>query len=562
MILDVIKVTKNFGFGNVFENISFSLNAGDRVALVGRNGSGKSTLLKIIAGLEDCKGNINLGKNLKIGYLQQGFPDEKDDRVVEDIFREPFEYLEKDMKILKDMEMKMCTLDGEKLEKLVEKYSDFQEAFINKGGYDVENNINYVANGLKIDKKIREQKYDTLSGGEKTLVHFAKILLSKPDLLLLDEPTNHLDIERIEWLEGYLQRFDGAVLVISHDRYFLDKAVKTIIDLEDGGEKYVGNYSYFAKAKEEKTLREFEQYKNEQKKIEELKKAVKRLYDWGRQSDNPTMFRRAKAIQKRIDEMEANAISKPENRKELPIKFDCYKRSGDEVINIKNLSLILGDKLLLDEAKADIRVFDKIALVGKNGTGKSSLIKCILKEIKDYEGEIKIGGGVSIGYLPQLLTFDNESVTILEYVTSHTDLREEGARRLLARFDFYKDDVEKTIGKLSGGEKIRIKIACLLENKVNTLIFDEPTNHIDIFTRETLEDALKDFKGTILFVSHDRYFINKICNGILELKDGKLNYFSGNYDEYKNKDIKKTIVEEKPIVKINKPKISKGGKWS
>jgi ATPase subunit of ABC transporter with duplicated ATPase domains len=331
--------------------------------------------------------------------------------------------------------------------------------------------------------------------------------------------------------------------------------------LEDGGEKYEGNYSYFVKEKEEKELRQFEQYKNEQKKIEELKKAVARLYEWGKKSDNPATFRRAKAIQKRIDEMEANGVSKPQTRKDLPIKFDNSSRGGNEVINIKNLSLILGDKLIFDNASADIRVFEKVALVGKNGTGKSTLLKCILNEINDYDGVIKVGGSVSIGYLPQLLTFDDNKQSVLEYVTSHTELREEGARRTLAKFDFYKDDVEKSVGKLSGGEKIRVKLACLLENKVNTLIFDEPTNHIDIFTRETLEDAMKEFKGTIIFVSHDRYFINSIATSILELNDGKLKMYNGNYDDYKNKDIKvETQVEVKPI-KIKPPKISKGGKW-
>jgi len=561
MLLDVIKVTKNFGFGDVFANISFALNSGDRVALVGRNGCGKSTLLKMIAGIEDYTGSIILAKNTSIGYLQQAFPDESDDRIVEDIIREPFENLIKEQLVLNDLEVKMCSLDGKALEKMVEKYSALQEAFIDKGGYEIDNDINYVVNGLKIDKRIRNQNYDTLSGGEKTLVHFARILLEKPDLLLLDEPTNHLDIERIEWLEGYIQRFKGAVLIVSHDRYFLNKSVNRIIDLEDNGEKCEGNYSYFVKEKEEKELRQFEQYKNEQKKIEELKKAVARLYEWGKKSDNPATFRRAKAIQKRIDELEENGVGKPQTRKNLPIKFDNSGRGGNEVVGIKNLSLILGDKIIFDNASTNIRVFDKVALVGKNGTGKSTLLKCILNEINDYEGEIKVGSSVSIGYLPQLLTFENNKDTILEYVTSHTQLKEEGARRLLAKFDFYKDDVEKSIGKLSGGEKIRVKIACLLENKVNTLIFDEPTNHIDVFTRETLEEAMKDFKGTIIFVSHDRYFINSIATSILELDNCKLKLYEGNYDDYKNKDVKvEEKVEVKPI-KIKPPRISKGGKW-
>ena len=560
MLVDIVKVSKDFGFGEIFSSISFSVNSGDRIGLVGKNGCGKSTLLKMIMGRESYTGQINVAKNIKIACLDQTSPDQSDDRVVEEIFKEPFADVYKKLETMHNWEQKMMTLEGRELEKLVEKYSEFQEKFIEDGGYEVENTINYIVNGLKIDSKLRSQKYDTLSGGEKTLVHFARILLENPDVLLLDEPTNHLDIERIEWLEGYLQRFKGAVIVVSHDRYFLDKVVKKIIDLEDKGEKYVGNYSYFVKEKENKELREFEQYKNEQKKIEELQKAVKRLYEWGMKSDNPAMFRRAKAIQKRIDEMQENAISKPGVRKDLPIKFQKTTRSGDVVFDIKKLSLIMGEKILLDDASAQIRVFDKCALVGKNGSGKSSLIKCIMKEIDDYMGEIYIGGSVAIGYLPQLLTFKNDSETILEYILNNTDLDRQNARKLLARFDFYSEDIDKTISKLSGGEKIRIKIACLLQNKVNTLIFDEPTNHIDIFTREILEDALKEFKGTILFVSHDRYFINNVANKILEINDQKLTLFDGNYDDYKNKDKIEEVIET-PKPQVKQTKVRKGGKW-
>lgn len=560
MILDVCKVSKSYGYDNIFENISFSVNLGDVVGLVGRNGCGKSTMLKIIAGQEDCKGNINIARNTTIGYLEQVSPDLNDDRIVEDIFKEPFYELVSRQKTIDNMAMKMAEVDGAELDRLVDKYSEMLNKFIEDGGYEVENTINYVANGLKISKEIREMPYKYLSGGEKTLVHFARILLSSPILLLLDEPTNHLDIERIEWLQGYIQRFKGGVVVVSHDRYFLDKVANIIIDIEDGGERYVGNYSYFVKEKEEKELRQFEEFKNEQKKIAELKKAVERLYEWGRKSDNPTMFRRAKAIQKRIDAMEENATSKPQVRKELRLNIKNTNRGGDEVIKVKNLSIKYDDREILNNVNLDIYQGEKLALVGKNGSGKTSLIKAILNEINCL-GEIKIGGSVNIGYLPQLLTFDNPKESLLSYVANNTMLKEEGARRLLAKFEFYQDDVERSVSSLSGGEKIRIKLACMLEKDVNTLIFDEPTNHIDIYTREVLEEVLKDFKGTILFVSHDRYFINNVATGILELNDKNIKKFVGNYDDYKNKDKPKIEVVEE-VVKIKKPKISKGGKWS
>ena len=561
MLVDVFKVGKDFGFGELFSNISFSINNGDRIAIVGRNGCGKSTILKMIAGKENYSGTISFAKNLKIGFLEQTAPDRNDDRVVEDILHEPFEYFNKVINQLRSYEEKMCVATDKELEKLVVKYSDLQEKFIADGGYDIENTINYVVNGLKIDNRIRNQNYNTLSGGEKTLVHFARILLDSPDVLLLDEPTNHLDIERVEWLESYLSRFKGGVVIVSHDRYFIDKVVKRIIDLEDNGEKYEGNYTYFAKEKEDKLLREFEVYKNEQKKIEELKKAVAKLYDWGERADNPTLFRRAKAIQRRIDEMESNAVRRPKERKELPIDFGKTERSGRDVVLIDNFSLILGDKLLFDNASAGIYAFDKIAIVGRNGIGKSSLIKCILGQIDDYDGVIKIGASVSIGYLPQILNFDNDNETIVDYVSRSLGITTGESRRILARFEFYKDDVDKSVGKLSGGEKIRVKLACLLENKVNTLIFDEPTNHIDIFTREILEEAIKRFRGTVLFVSHDRYFINSIANRIMEIKDSKIKIFDGNYDDYKHKDdVTKEVVVCKSV-KVKPPKISKGGKW-
>lgn len=560
MLVAINKLSKDFGFGKLFSDISFSVENGERIALVGKNGCGKSTLLRCITGKERYEGMVTFGKGVKVAFLEQTAPDRADGRVVLDILREPFSDIFKRQRELENLAEKMCSLTGSALDKMVEKYSTLQEKFIEDGGYEVDNTINYVVGGLKIDPKLLSRDYDSLSGGEKTLVHFARILLDNPDLLLLDEPTNHLDIERIEWLENYIRRFKGGVILVSHDRYFLDKIATKIIDLEDNGTEYVGNYSHYTREKENKELREFEIFKNEQRKISELKEAVKRLYAWGEKADNPSMFRRAKAIQRRIDEMESRATAKPKNRRAIPIKFGDSKRSGDKVFNVEKLSLILGDKIIFDNASLDIRVRDKVALVGSNGAGKSSLIKCIMGEISDFDGNVSIGSSVRIGYLPQLLVFEDDRETLLDYVNRCTGLNNEQARRILARFEFFKEDIEKSVGSLSGGEKIRLRIACLLEKDVNTLIFDEPTNHIDIFTRNILEDAMKEFKGTILFVSHDRYFINKIANKIVEVSNEKLTMFDGDYDMYTHRN--DIVVEEpKTIVKVRPPRISKGGKW-
>lgn len=559
MLVAINKLAKNYGFGELFSGVSFSVEKGDRIALVGKNGCGKSTLIKCVVGKEKYDGTITFGKGVRVACLEQTAPDSVDNRLVLDILKEPFAGLYERQKGLEKLAEKMCSCLANELEKLVEKYSVMQEKFIEDGGYEIDNAINYVVGGLNIPTELLEREYNSLSGGEKTLVHFARILLDEPDLLLLDEPTNHLDIARIEWLENYIRRFKGGIVVVSHDRYFLDKIATKVIDLEENGTIYTGNYSKFVKEKEDREIREIVEFKNEQRKIAELKSAIKRLREWGERADNPTMFRRAKAIQRRVDEMEANAIAKPKPRKALPIKFNG-SRSGDKVILIEKFSLILGDKLLFDGASLDIRVFDKIALIGQNGAGKSTLIKCIMGEIKDYDGMIKIGDSVRIGYLPQLLVFENDKESLLEYVNRVTGVNNERARRILARFEFFKEDVERTIGSLSGGEKIRLRIACLLEKDVNTLIFDEPTNHIDIFTRTVLEDAMREFKGTIIFVSHDRYFINKIANKIVEVSDGKLTMYDGDYDMFKHKDdIEPEVVQK--VVKVRAPKISKGGKW-
>jgi len=535
IILDVNKVTKSFGFGELLKDISFSINEAEHVAIVGNNGCGKSTLLKIIAKIEkqDC-GLISTKKDAVIEYLEQGdVADSKTGTCVE-ILNSAFKNLHKIQDELKEYENLLSTeSDEEKLNILVKRYCNLQERFNLLGGYEIDLQIDTVVNGLKIDKTLLNREFSSLSGGERTLINMAKILLSKPDLLLLDEPTNHLDLERLEWLENYIKTYKGTIIVVSHDRYFLDKVSEKVIEIEDGKiEIYKGNYSSYLQQKEEKEVREFEIYKVQQKKIEEMEKAIKRLKEWGKLGNNPDFFRRAKAIQSNLDRLKEIAIDKPKEIKELPIKLTLANRGSNEILRIKNLNLFAGEKQLLNYANCLIENGDKVVILGNNGCGKTTLIKALING--DHAKSIKLGNNQKIGYLSQIIDFENPNERLLNYFISETGIEEEKSRSILFNFQFYKQDMIKLVKNLSGGEKLRLKLAIMLQQNINFLILDEPTNHIDISTREVLEETLLKFKGTLLFVSHDRFFINKLANKIIEFHNKKLITFDGNYDYYLN----------------------------
>ena len=360
----------------------------------------------------------------------------------------------------------------------------------------------------------------------------AKILLSKPELLLLDEPTNHLDISRIEWLEKYIREYKGSVIIVSHDRFFLDKTIQKVIELEAGKTKiYYGNYTDFVIQKENEEVKKFQIYKVQQRKFDEMEKAIKRLKEWGKMADNPTFFRRAKAIQSNLDRLRENAIEKPKEKTEYPINFKSFGRGSNEVVKIKNLTLYAGNKQLLADSNCLILNGEKVAIIGDNGTGKSTLINEI---ISNSNSSIFVGSNQKVAYLSQIIEFEDRKQSLLEHFISETGLDEVVARSVLYNFQFLKKDVLKRVGVLSGGEKLRLKLAIMLQKEINLLILDEPTNHIDIETREVLEDTLSKFKGTLIFVSHDRYFINKIANKIIEFYNHKLYTFQGNYDDYLN----------------------------
>ena len=533
IILDVNKINKSFGFGYLIKDFSFSLNEGDRVAIVGENGSGKSTLLKIIAKIEkQDSGTISIKKGAVVEYLEQGdVADTKEGKCL-DILKSAFAKLNEMQSEMKSLEELLATTeDANLLDEYVRRYCNMQEKFSVLGGYDIDLQIDYVISGLKIDKRLLDMEFSSLSGGERTLINMAKILLSKPDLLLLDEPTNHLDLERIEWLENYIKDYKGTVVLVSHDRYFLDKVATKIIEIEDGKMKiYVGNYSSYLQQKEDEEVKEFEIFKVQQKKMEEMEKAIKRLKEWGKLGNNPTFFRRAKAIQSNLDRLREGSIEKPKEAKALPINFVSSARGSQEVVRIKNLDLSIGGKQLLVRANALIENSDKVAVVGKNGCGKTTLIKELFKN--QNSEMIKLGGNQKIGYLSQIIEFEDREQSLLQYFIDETGINEELSRSKLFNFQFFKQDLSKRVGHLSGGEKLRLKLAVMLQQNINFLILDEPTNHIDIATREVLEETLKNFKGTIFFVSHDRYFINEISTKVIEFHNQKLYTFNGNYDYY------------------------------
>lgn len=534
IILDVNKVSKSFGFGNILNEVSFSINEGEKLGLVGNNGTGKSTLLKIIAHIEkQDNGTISIKKDAKVEYLEQGDIADSKSGLCRDILYSAFENLNEIELALKNYESKMSSvLDPNELNSIIEKYSNLLEKFTRLGGYEKDLQLDIVLNGLNIDRNLLNREFSSLSGGERTLINLAKILLSKPDLLLLDEPTNHLDITRIEWLEKFIREYKGSVIIVSHDRFFLDKTIQKVIELESGKTKiYFGNYTDFIIQKENEEVKEFQIYKVQQRKFDEMEKAIKRLKEWGKMADNPTFFRRAKAIQSNLDRLRENAIEKPKEKTEYPINFKSYGRGSNEVVKIKNLSLYAGNKKLLENSNCLILNGEKVAIIGDNGTGKSTLINEI---ISNSNPSIVVGSNQKIAYLSQIIEFVDKKQSLLEYFIYETGLEEVISRSVLYNFQFFKKDVSKRVGALSGGEKLRLKLAILLQKEINLLILDEPTNHIDIETREVLEDTLSKFKGTLIFVSHDRYFINKLANKIIEFHNHKLYSFQGDYDDYFN----------------------------
>lgn len=535
------KINKNYGFNNVLKDFSFEIKTGERTALIGSNGCGKTTTLRIIMGSETLdSGTINIRKNAKIGYLCQIPPKEDNNVFALDVFL-------RGVKELLDLEKSIdnFTRNMDSSNKSIKQLSNMQEEFRIKEGYLLNEKINRIKHGFKLSDELLNTYYNELSGGEKTIINLASLILSNPDILLLDEPTNHLDIDTLEWFEGYLSNYKGSVVIVSHDRYFLDKVVNKVICIDDGKEDvYYGNYSYYLIESEKRLMIEFESYKNQQKEIKAIKEAIARLREWGKRSDNPIFFRRAASMEKRLERMEI--IDKPKAKIDLPIKLKTDERSGNNVLIIDNLDLNAGNKELLIKSKMSVYHNEKVCLMGKNGSGKTTLIKNILNNTHD---NIKLGSNINIGYIPQEIRFDDEDLTIYEHLRKVFIGSETNLRSKLYQFYFGDESISKKLKSISGGEKVRIKLLELILSNSNFLILDEPTNHIDIDTKEILENSLLQFEGTILFISHDRYFINKIATKIVRIENKKLVTHIGNYDSIKEKAIN-NIVDNKQVINI------------
>lgn len=536
--IELNNIIKNYGLKNVLNGMNLTLKTGERAALIGCNGAGKSTVLKIIMKQENISaGTINIRKNATIGMLRQIYEYEETNPNVYTFLQRSFEHFFELETKLKKLENEMSyEKDDEKMSELLQKYGNVQQKYIQMGGYDIQEKFNKICSGLQINEKMLNQNYNDLSGGEKTIVNLGALLLKEPSILLLDEPTNHLDMEKLEWLEKFLKEYKGTILMVSHDRYFLDKiATKTIL-LENGKEKiYFGNYSYFLKEDEKRTLAEFENYKNQQKMIKKMKESIKTLRKFGELAKNEMFFKRAKSIEKKLAKIEQLPQVDLEQKTLLNFKLNIDSRSGKDVVIINNLNKNFESKNIFENANLQIHYGEKIALIGKNGTGKSTLLKIIMNEDCEYTGEIKIGQSVNIGYIPQEIKFEDDNQTILNFFEQFDNRNETEIRTSLAKYMFRGNDVFKKVSSLSGGEKVRLILAKLLKQNINFLILDEPTNHIDIETRELLEEAIKEYSGTVLFVSHDRYFINNLAERIVEVKEKRFFSYVGNYDEYLRK---------------------------
>ena len=550
--IQVKNLTKFFTIGeNLLEGLSFEVQEGECVAILGRNGCGKTTLFKILTGEMDYDdGEVFVNPNKRIGLISQ-IPKFPVGYTVEDVLRSAYAEIMACKRKMEQLEKAMAY--GASEEQLKE-YDNLTNRFQSGGGYDMDVEVDKVCNGLAITADQRIQEFDSLSGGEKTRVNLARLLLEKTDILLLDEPTNHLDLNSVEWLEGYIKAFKGTVLTISHDRYFLDRVAQRVIEIVDGhAEFYSGNYSFYMDEKQARFNLQLKQYEQEQAKLKQLGYTVERMKGWG--INNRTLYRRAMSIQHRMERIKKT--EKPKTEKTMKATFGERDFSGDVVFEMKKVAKGFGDRTLFDDVNLKVEGGERIAILGDNGTGKSTFIKCLLGE-EDCVGKIQFGPTVKWGYLPQIIHFSHPERTLYDTMLYEKNCTPQVARDRLGAFLFQGEDVFKTVGALSGGEQSRLRLCMLMDEKINLLILDEPTNHLDIASREWVEAAIEEFEGVLLFVSHDRYFIEKFAERIWLLEDGQIRDFKCGYQKYRSilehEAAAKPVVVAAPKPKKEKPK--------
>ena len=549
IILQANKIERSFAGEVLFDNINLQVDERDRIALVGKNGAGKSTLLKILVGEEEpTSGEINKKKDISLSYLAQDSRFESENTIYDEMLH-VFDDLRRTEKQLRQMELEMGEKSGEDLNKLMSDYDRLSENFRQAGGFTFEADIRAILNGFKFDESMWQMKIAELSGGQNTRLALAKMLLEKPNLLVLDEPTNHLDIETIAWLENYLVNYSGALIIVSHDRYFLDKVATITLDLTKHSlDRYVGNYSRFVELKEQKLATEAKNYEKQQKEIAALEDFV------NRNLVRASTTKRAQSRRKQLEKMER--LDKPEaGKKSANMTFQSEKTSGNVVLTVENAAIGYDGEILSEPINLDLRKMNAVAIVGPNGIGKSTFIKSIVDQIPFIKGEKRFGANVEVGYYDQTQSKLTPSNTVLDELWNDFKLTPEvEIRNRLGAFLFSGDDVKKSVGMLSGGEKARLLLAKLSMENNNFLILDEPTNHLDIDSKEVLENALIDFDGTLLFVSHDRYFINRVATHVLELSENGSTLYLGDYDYYVEKKAEVEMIQTEEISTTNQAK--------
>ncbi len=548
----VNNLTKFFVIGeNLLQGLTFEIQEGECVAILGRNGCGKTTLFRILTKEIDYdEGEVYVNPNKRLGLISQ-IPVFPDGYNVEDVLRSAYAELQRVQKQMHQLEEKM---QSGATESELKEYDALSNRFQAGGGYEMDVEVDKICNGLGISQEQRGQEFSSLSGGEKTRVNLARLLLEKTDILLLDEPTNHLDLNSVEWLEAYIKAFKGTVLAISHDRYFIDQVADRVIEIVDGhAEFYSGNYSFYMDEKQARFDLQMKQYEQEQAKLKQLGYTVERMKGWG--INNRTLYRRAMSIQHRMERI--RKTEKPKAERTMKASFGEKEFSGDVVFKLKNVSKCFGDRTLFSDVNMNVEAGERIALLGDNGTGKSTFIKCLLGE-EDCGGKIQFGPTVKWGYLPQIIHFDHPERSLYDTMLYEKNCTPQTARDRLGAFMFQGEDVFKTVGNLSGGEQSRLRLCMLMDEKINLLILDEPTNHLDIASREWVEAAIEEFEGVLLFVSHDRYFIEKFAERIWLLKDGTIRDFRCGYQKYRaileHEAAARQPVKQPPKERKEKPK--------